>query len=147
MQRTPYAGFGETPQACYGPPTLIQPRLGQGAFRAIVTDTYGRQCAGVWRTHPARARRYPHPPLCRRGRAHPLERSPPSGDIHSLFDAGYVTITPNLTFEVSSRIDEEIQNGRHYYELHGRAIAQLIDQRLRPDRAALAWHNDARYLG
>jgi len=44
-------------------------------------------------------------------------------DIHSLFDAGYVTITPDLHFEVNRRIKEEFENGRQYYELHGREIA------------------------
>ena len=43
-------------------------------------------------------------------------------DIHSLFDAGYVTVTPDLHFEVSRRIKEEFENGRHYYALHGQPI-------------------------
>jgi putative restriction endonuclease len=29
----------------FGPPTLVAPRLGQGAFRVVVTDAYGRACA------------------------------------------------------------------------------------------------------
>jgi putative restriction endonuclease len=37
-------GFAE-PVARYGAPTLITPRLGQGAFRVAVTEAYGRQCA------------------------------------------------------------------------------------------------------
>jgi hypothetical protein len=41
-------------------------------------------------------------------------------DIHSLFDAGCVTITPKLAFEVSRRIKEEFENGRRYYELRQR---------------------------
>jgi putative restriction endonuclease len=28
-------------QARYGEPTLIRPRLGQGAFRLVVTDQFG----------------------------------------------------------------------------------------------------------
>jgi putative restriction endonuclease len=40
-----------------------------------------------------------------------------------LFDAGYVTVTPELRFEVSRRIKEEFANGRHYYELHGKPIS------------------------
>ncbi len=63
-------------------------------------------------------------------------------DIHSLFDAGYVTITPELKFEVSGRIREEFSNGRHYYVLHGSAIAVPDRLMLRPDRAALQWHNE-----
>ena len=68
-------------------------------------------------------------------------------DIHSLFDAGYVTITPTLTFEVSRRIKQEFENGRQYYELHGRTIAAPDDPRSVPDRAALTWHNEKVYLG
>ena len=29
----------------YGEPTLVTPRLGQGAFRVLVTDVYHRRCA------------------------------------------------------------------------------------------------------
>jgi putative restriction endonuclease len=34
-------------------------------------------------------------------------------DIHSLFDAGYVTVTPDLLFEVSGRIREERMRRLH----------------------------------
>lgn len=33
------------PQVRYGEPTLVKPRLGQGAFRIAVTDAYHRTCA------------------------------------------------------------------------------------------------------
>jgi putative restriction endonuclease len=68
-------------------------------------------------------------------------------DIHSLFDSGYVTITPNLNFEVSRRVKEEFENARQYYELHGRAVAVPEDPRSVPHRAALTWHNQKVYLG
>ena len=38
------AGFS-APAARYGEPTLVRPRLGQGAFRVLVTDNYHRMCA------------------------------------------------------------------------------------------------------
>jgi putative restriction endonuclease len=63
-------------------------------------------------------------------------------DIHSLFDAGYVTVTPDLRFEVSSRIREEFDNGRDYYALHGQRISVPEEIRNRPDSAALIWHNE-----
>ena len=66
-------------------------------------------------------------------------------DIHSLFDAGYVTITPQLKFEVSTRIKEEFENGRHYYELHGHAIAVPDNPTFAPDVSALSWHNEWRF--
>jgi putative restriction endonuclease len=62
-------------------------------------------------------------------------------DIHSLFDAGYVTVTPDLHFEVSRRIREEFDNGKHYYALHGQKIELPVQMGQRPDLAALNWHN------
>ena len=55
-------------------------------------------------------------------------------DIHSLFDRGYVTVTPELRFEVSRRIKEEFENGRDYYALHGRSVQPPERLTARPDR-------------
>ena len=68
-------------------------------------------------------------------------------DIHSLFDAGYVTVTPDLQFEVSRRIKEEFDNGRHYYELHGKPIYEVQDNLRRPSPEVLRWHNEHVYRG
>jgi len=68
-------------------------------------------------------------------------------DLHSLFDAGYVTVTPDLRFEVSRRIKEEFDNGKHYYALHGQRIAVPVHVLQQPDRAALLWHNENLYRG
>ena len=68
-------------------------------------------------------------------------------DIHSLFDAGYVTVTPNLNFEVSRRIKEKFQNGRHYRALHGQRISTPHDASQRPDPDALTWHNEHCFRG
>lgn len=66
-------------------------------------------------------------------------------DIHSLFDAGYVTVTPDLSFEVSRRIREEFENGKHYYALHGQKIFAPDDRLKHPDVEALRWHNEERF--
>ncbi|XZQ31046.1 HNH endonuclease [Rhodobacter capsulatus] len=68
-------------------------------------------------------------------------------DIHSLFDAGYVTVTPELRFEVSGRIKEEFDNGVHYYALHGKSIEMPDNPGHRPDASALTWHNENRFNG
>lgn len=142
----PSFGFAE-PQARYGEPTLIRPRLGQGAFRLVVTDLYGRRCAITKeRTLPALEAAHIRP------YADGGEHSPANGilmrrDIHSLFDQGYVTITPEHRFEVSRRIREEFDNGRHYYELHGSEITLPTSANQRPDVGALRWHNETRFLG
>jgi|SRR5215510_5727313 len=126
----------------YGEPQLIRPRLGQGAFRVLVTDIYRRRCAVTQeRTLPALEAAHIRPygdggeHEARNGLL--LRR-----DIHSLFDAGYVTVTPDLRFEVSRRIREEFENGRHYYNFHGHQIEPPKEIGQHPDPVALAWHNE-----
>lgn len=131
----------------FGAPQLIRPRLGQGAFRILVTDTYERRCVVTQeRTLPALEAAHIRP--YSEGGSHEANNGLLfRRDIHSLFDAGYVTVTPEYRFEVSRRIKEEYDNGRHYYMLHGqpiRAPARIVD---RPDSGALRWHNEHRYLG
>lgn len=137
----PFEGLNE-PQARYGEPTLVRPRLGQGAFRILVTDSYRRRCAiSGEKTLPALDAAHIRP--FADGGSHEASNGIlMRRDIHSLFDAGYVTITPELKFEVSRRIREEFENGRHYYELHGREIEPPQDPRQMPNRTSLSWHNE-----
>jgi putative restriction endonuclease len=141
------AGLSDHEQARYGEPALVRPRLGQGAFRVLVTDSYNRRCAVTGeKTLPALDAAHIRP--FAEGGVHEasngllLRR-----DIHSLFDAGYVTVTPALRFEVSGRIREEFENGRHYYALHGQPIAAPDAPDRRPTPAALAWHNETVFRG
>lgn len=131
----------------YGAPQLVKPRLGQGLFRVIVTDSYRRKCAITGeKTLPALEAAHILP--YGEGGAHEASNGILfRRDIHSLFDAGYVTVTPDLRFEVSGRIREEFENGRHYYDLHGHALTAPDRPDWRPDPAKLAWHNEHRFLG
>lgn len=146
MNRSLAPGMAE-PAARWGEPQLVRPRLGQGAFRVLVTDIYRRRCAITnERTLPALEAAHIRPYAD--GGSHEasngllLRR-----DVHSLFDAGYVTVTPDLRFEVSRRIREEFNNGKHYYALHGQEIAKPDDPKLLPDSTALTWHNEQRFNG
>ena len=134
-------------QALYGEPVLVRPRLGQGAFRILVTDNYRRRCAiSGERTLPAldaaHIRPFSDGGLHEASNGILLRR-----DIHSLFDLGYVTITPELKFEVSKKIREEYENGRHYYALHGSSIAVPESPDRQPNQSALSWHNEHRFKG
>lgn len=140
-------GFTDPPpKDRFGEPALIRPRLGQGAFRLLVTEIYGRRCAITReRTLPALEAAHIRP------YADGGEHVGSNGilfrrDLHSLFDAGYVTVTPDYRFEVSKRIREEFENGRDYYALHGSTVSVPEGSELRPDKKALAWHNEKRFL-
>jgi len=145
----PAASFiGRTPiGAGWGEPTLIRPRLGQGAFRVVVTDNYQRRCAVTGeKTLPALDAAHIRP------YAEHAVHEPSNGlllrrDIHSLFDRGYVTVTPSHHFEVSRRIRDEFENGRDYYAMHGRSVEVPERPDQKPDRAALTWHNEDKFLG
>ena len=131
----------------FGRPQIIQPRLGQGGFRLVVTDAYRRRCAVTGeRTLPVLDAAHIHP--YSEGGPHRVSNGLLlRRDLHKLFDDGYVTVSPDLRFEVSRRIRDDYENGRVYYALQGKEIRVPVNPRQQPDDSALVWHNENRYLG
>jgi putative restriction endonuclease len=128
--------------ARYGAPTIIHPRLGQGAFRVEVTDAYFRRCAITGeKTLPA----------LEAGHIQPYAKNGPHeirnglllrSDLHNLFDLGYLTVTLDYKVKVSRRIREEFDNGRHYYALDGKPLVVVPDKEVaRPAPEYLSWHH------
>jgi putative restriction endonuclease len=68
-------------------------------------------------------------------------------DIHSVFDAGYVTIKDDFTFSVSKKVKEVFNNGEEYFRLHGARLRLPETKADWPDVELLRWHNKDRYLG
>ena len=68
-------------------------------------------------------------------------------DVHTLFDAGYLTVTPDLRVRVSRRIRDEFENGRDYYVLEGRELSVPMAPAPPPNREYLEWHSDVRFRG
>jgi putative restriction endonuclease len=133
--------------ARYGEPVLIRPRLGQGALRVTVTDVYGRRCAVTGeRTLPILDAAHIRP--YGQGGEHDVTNGLLfRTDIHRLFDLGYVTVNGDGHFEVGRRLKEDFENGRHYYEMHGKRIFLPSSPELRPSLAALEWHQSSKFLG
>lgn len=148
LQSLPELVYQAQVAARYGAEYLTQARLGQGAFRVLVTDAYHRRCAVTGeRTLPVLQAAHIRPYAAHGPHAVTnglLLRS----DVHTLYDAGYVTVTQDFRVEVSRKLKEQFQNGREYYAYHGNALAELPtspDQRPSPD--FLRWHNDNVFLG
>ncbi len=142
-QHTPY--FPSGPR--YSEPQLVRPRLGQGAFRLAVTDAYKRQCAvSGGRVLPAldaaHIRSY-----CDGGEHEVSNGLLLRRDIHSVFDAGYVTFDDNLRLVVSDRVRTDFNNGNEYRRLHGQRLIVPDAMAARPDPMQLRWHQDHRFLG
>jgi len=131
----------------FGDPILIRPRLGQGSFRVLVTDAYDRRCAVTKeRTLPVLEAAHIKPYAD--GGEHRIDNGLLlRRDLHTLFDRGYVTVSPDLRFEVSRRLREEFENGRDYYALHGRELHLPGVVEARPREEWLAWHREERWLG
>ena len=66
-------------------------------------------------------------------------------DLHTLFDQGYLTVTPDYHIEVSRKIREEFENGRDYYALHGRELNLPRRRSHQPSPELLAWHNESMF--
>jgi putative restriction endonuclease len=139
----PAAAVAREPvDARYGEPQLVRPRLGQGTFRVAVTGAYGGACA-VSREHSLPVLEAAHiRPYGSDGSHEVANGLLLRADIHRLFDAGYVTVTPEHRFVVSRRLAQEWENGRVYYDMHGREIALPGRADDHPDSELLRWHNE-----
>ena len=139
---------GEPNVPRYGEPALVRPRLGQGTFRIAVMDAYGRSCA-VTTEHTLPVLEAAHIRPYSDGGPHEVSNGLYlRTDIHRLFDAGYVTVSPeDLRFNVSRRLKDDFKNGRTYYALHGAEIHSPRDLADKPGRAFLDWHARHRFRG
>jgi putative restriction endonuclease len=68
-------------------------------------------------------------------------------DVHRLFDAGYITVTPEHRVEASRRMKDDFDDGDGYLGLSGKRIWVPESETLRPDAATLQWHNETVYRG
>jgi putative restriction endonuclease len=131
----------------YGEPTLIRPRLGQGAFRVSVTDVYQRRCAVTGeRTLPILDAAHIRP--YGQGGEHEITNGLLlRTDIHRLFDLGYVTVSGDSRFEVGRRLREDFENGKYYYAMHGQPVFWPNNPEQQPKRELLEWHQTNSFLG
>jgi putative restriction endonuclease len=137
----------KTPAERYGAPVEILPRLGQGIFRVVITDAYERRCSvSGEKVLPVLDAAHIRP-YAKEGTHKPDNGILLRSDLHTLFDRGYVTVTPEHRFEVSKHIKEEFENGDEYYALHGREIFVPKKIVLQPAGENLAWHNEKVYKG
>jgi putative restriction endonuclease len=115
-------------------------REGQGAFRLRLLDAYKNQCA-VTNEHAVPVLDAAHiQPYLGPASNHIQNGILLRTDLHRLYDKGYITITPDLKVEVSSRLKEEFNNGKVYYAFHGRNVIVPPRDQLRPSKDALIWH-------
>ena len=130
----------------WGAPMSVRPRLGQGTFRSLVTDCYGRRCAVTGeKALPVLDAAHIQPVMA--GGRHELANGLLlRSDLHRLFDRGYVTVTPDGRFRVSSRLKADFDNGEPYYPLEGAQLSVPDRAADRPRRELLEWHSSSVFL-
>lgn len=138
----------EPADSLYGNSILRKVRLGQGAFRVLITDAYSRKCSiSGEKTLPVLEAAHIKPYAISGPHALTngiLLRS----DLHKLFDSGYLTVTKDMRVEVSSRIREEFENGREYYQFHGQPLNVLpVASNEQPNGLYIEWHNSNVFRG
>jgi putative restriction endonuclease len=125
----------------------VRQRLGQGAFRVLITDVYDRRCA-VTGEKALPVRQAAHIRSVTKEGPHRVDNGLLlRADIHALFDQGYVTVTPNHQFLVSRRLKMDFDNGEPYYPLSGQLIWLPSRDADQPGREFLEWHADTVYRG
>lgn len=128
--------------------SITKHRLGQGGFRIEVVEAYQRRCAITGEKTL---------PVLEAAHIRPYAKDGPhsvnnglllKSDFHTLFDDGYITVSPDLHVEVSRQLHDDYGNGRDYYKYHGQKLLIVPDQTiLLPSREFLDWHNTQVYKG
>lgn len=147
LEATAAQGVHPQPFGGLGDPVLTPRRIGQGTFRVAVTEAYRRQCA-ITREKAL--------PVLEAAHIRPFAQTETHyvrnglllrSDLHRLFDAGYITVTPDRHVEASSRMKDDFNDGETYMRLHGGRIWVPDQLTLRPDPALLRWHNNNVFRG
>jgi putative restriction endonuclease len=116
---------------------------GQGSFRVLVTKRMngvvgdsreGRSCSQAAHIRPVL------------NLAHQVDNGILlRSDVHTLFDHGYLTVTPDHRVRVSRRLKKDFDNGEHYYKLDGSQLWIQARPEDRPKREFLEWHAETRF--
>lgn len=141
--RMPAGPDGVRDQRRFGADYLERARLGQGSFRVLVAEAYGRRCAITGeKTLPVLEAAHIKP-YAEHGEHRVSNGLFLRADLHKLFDDFYLTVTEDLRLEVSPQIRAQFHNGTEYYRFHGKRLIVLPDRDAdRPDPALLRWHNE-----
>lgn len=142
-----FPGLAEEPQARYGSPIPVKPRIGQGTFRINVSRAYENECvlSGA-RVTPALDAAHIKP--FSSGGDHSIQNGILlRKDIHSVFDAGFATFDERGRFVVSRKVREIFNNGHEYRRLHGKMMRLPINPEWAPSEKNLAWHRNEKYIG
>ncbi len=129
----------------FGEPRLVRPRLGQGGFKAIVRDAYQRRCAITGHKIVPTLQAAHIVPVSQNGENRVDNGLLLRSDVHTMFDRGYLGVSPSFQLHVSPRLRSEFGNGEEFYSKHGSTIALPTSLSDHPNSQFLEWHMDRIY--
>lgn len=126
----------------FGEPRLRPYRLAQGAFRAVVLSAYHDRCA-ITGTRIRPVLQAAHIQPVTKGGENRLDNGLAlRSDVHTMFDNGYLGVSPDHKLLVSPRLRTDFGNGEQFYARAGTVI-ELPDRKVdRPDQVFLQWHSE-----
>ncbi|MBX3311055.1 MAG: HNH endonuclease [Cryobacterium sp.] len=131
----------------FGDARFMVPRLGQGAFKAVIARNYGNRCAITGdKVRPVLQAAHILP-VAFGGIHRPDNGLLLRSDMHTLYDRGYIGIDPKLRLNVSPRLREEFGNGDYLYARAGTEVAAPARRSDRPNREFLEWHMETVFRG
>lgn len=132
----------------FGAATRGKVRLKQGAFRVMVTDAYQRRCA-ITTEKALPVLQAAHIKPVSEGGFNRLDNGLLlRSDVHTLFDRGYITVTPEHRVLIAKQqLKDDFDNGEPYWPFHGSLIHMPASASEQPLAEQLAWHNENRYRG
>ena len=123
-------------------------REGQGTFQARLLRAYGGRCA-VTGEHTEIVLDAAHIQPYLGPRSNHLQNGLLlTKELHALFDAGYLSVTPDHEVRISPRLYREWGNGHRYRPIDGTRL-QVLPMAVaeKPSVEALDWHIRKRFLG
>jgi len=131
----------------FGEPTLLQPHLGTGSFRLLITDFYHRRCAiSGQAVLPVLEATHIRP--VGEGGIHRVDNGLLlRSDLRHLFDRGYLSIDVDSRVLVSSRLETDYPDAESYARFAGRELVLPERPEHRPRREFLDWHRSKVFRG
>jgi putative restriction endonuclease len=142
----PVGGPRMVPGPVFGDLRLIRPRLGQGGFKTLVREAYGKRCAITGHKIVPTLQAAHIVPVSQNGENRVDNGLLLRSDVHTMFDQGYLGVAPDLRLRVSPRLRTEFGNGEEFYSREGTEIAVPLITSDRPNREFLEWHMDSVFL-
>lgn len=130
-----------------GIPRMTVPRVGQQAFKAVISENYGHRCALTGdKVRPVLEAA--HIRSVKAGGEHRSDNGMLlRSDMHTLFDRGYISFDHRFRLRVSPALRERFGNGDWLYAREGTLVnvpSRRVDQ---PAKEFLEWHNESVFVG